>query len=173
MTLNYQITDDGTIKKLVSEDYNYVFNRDMNIMLRWGATKQENPVWDPYGPELMFIDVKNMPMELYAVIIDTITSNRTITTANLLNLVDEDMWKGYYLYGMSKDILVTAFPSEVEEEEAGFFSLYVSNEGIVRPVSSYGEGIDIMSISNLYTDVWQSPLFKKYRWERMAEMAGK
>lgn len=166
MTLNYQIIESDELKKLVSEDYNYVYNRYANTILRWGKNIHDNPVWNPYGPESATIDVKDMSMELYTVVIDILTSSRTLTTVNLLNLVDEENWKAFYLYGVSKGIVVTNFPFETYED-AGFFSLYVNNEGIVSPVSIYDVGIDILSVNNLYLDVWQSSLFKTYRWKEM------
>ena len=89
MPLQYQITEDEHKKTLTSVGYNYVYNKDIGVLISWGKTKEENPVWCPFGPTYAIIDVTNMSMELFTVIIDTLNANRTITTFNLLALTKE------------------------------------------------------------------------------------
>lgn len=45
------------IKVLQSENYNYVFNSSNGFFARWGKTKDEDPTWSPYGPEIMDIEI--------------------------------------------------------------------------------------------------------------------
>ena len=168
MTLKYKITEGKYTKILHSDGYNYVYNKNLKTLIRWGADKKDNPIWAPFGPEHVDINIKDMSMELFTVIIDTLNTNRTITTVNLLGLVEPcDDYKVQYCI---ENEITPLFNNTLDnEEEAGFFSLYVDNKGIVRPVSSSSEGIDIMSVSNFYTDIWQSVLFKKYRWQKLQE----
>ena len=172
MPLQYQITEDEHKKTLTSVGYNYVYNKDIGILISWGRTKEENPVWCPFGPTYAIIDVTNMSMELFTVIIDTLNANRTITTFNLLGLVEPS--DGYKIqYCLDKGIVPRWDRNLETEEEAGFFSVYVDSTGIVRPVSSYSEGIDILSVDNMYNDLWQSTLMKTYRYKKLQERACK
>lgn len=45
------------IKILESKDYNYVFNSGNGFFARWGSSKEEDPKWSPYGPEIMDIEI--------------------------------------------------------------------------------------------------------------------
>jgi len=169
-TLKYKITEDDHMKILHSENYNYVYNKDIMTIIRWGKDKNENPVWSPFGPEIVIIDCKEMSMELFTVVVNTLNANRTITTVNLLGLVEPcDGYKVQYCLDQGIAPLLN-INSEIKEE-AGFFSLYVTNNGSVRPASFCSEGIDIMSVDNFYKDIWQSILFKKYRYEKLQERA--
>ena len=44
MPLQYQITEDEHKKTLTSAGYNYVYNKDIGVLISWGKTKEENPV---------------------------------------------------------------------------------------------------------------------------------
>lgn len=48
-----------TIKVLESPDYNYVFNATSGFFARWGKTKEEDPTWSPFGPEIMDIEISD------------------------------------------------------------------------------------------------------------------
>jgi len=45
------------IKVLQSKDYNYVFNSHTGFFARWGATKDEDPTWSPFGPEIADVEI--------------------------------------------------------------------------------------------------------------------
>ena len=45
------------IKVLQSPDYNYVFNTGNGFFARWGETKEADPKWAPFGPEIMDIEI--------------------------------------------------------------------------------------------------------------------
>ena len=47
------------IKVLESADYNYVFNSSSGFFARWGKTKEEDPTWSPFGPEIMDIEISD------------------------------------------------------------------------------------------------------------------
>ena len=164
MTLNYQIREEENLKVLTSEEYNYVFNKENLTLIRWGTTKQDNPVWAPFGPELVIIDVNEMSIELFTIVLDISNAGCTITTANLLN-TEASKHMAHVSYTLDKSIIPISELNLEQPIETGLFSLYVNNKGIVKPASTCSEGIDIMSVNNFYKDVWQSPLFKKYRWE--------
>lgn len=166
MSLKYQIQETEILKSLTSEEYNYVFNKELLTTIRWGKTKQENPIWAPFGPEYIIVDVQDMSMETYTILLDVLNANRTITIVNLLNVV-ANKHNAHILHTFAQDLIPISERDLENPEEAGLFSLYVDNKGIVKPVSECSEGIDILSVNNFYVDVWQSPLFKKHRWEML------
>ncbi len=45
------------IKVLQSPNYNYIFRKTDGFFARWGATKEEDPTWAPFGPEIMDIEI--------------------------------------------------------------------------------------------------------------------
>lgn len=168
--IKYKITEDDHMKILHSENYHYVYNKDLITLIRWGKDKDEDPIWSPIGPELVIVDTTDMSMELFTVILNTLNTNRTITIVNLLGLVEPRV-EGMADYCIELGI-TPLFTNPLEDkEEAGFFSLYVDSKGIVRPVSSSSEGVDIMSVENFYRDLWQSDVFKKYRYIKLQEKA--
>lgn len=169
-SLKYKITEDDHMKILHSENYHYVYNKDLTTLIRWGKDKNDNPTWAPFGPEYIIVDTTNMSMELFTVIINTLNTNRTITIVNLLGMVEP--CDGYKVqYCLDQGITPLLNINSETNEEAGFFSAYVDNKGIVKPVSSYSEGVDIISVNNFYTDIWQSIPFRKYRYEKLQEKA--
>jgi hypothetical protein len=167
-TLKYRITEDDHMKILHSKEYNYVFNKDLTTLLRWGKNKDDNPIWAPFGPEVIIVDVNNMSMELFTIIINILNTNQTINTVSLLGLANTQ--DGHKVQYCIESGLTPLLNINIEsEEEAGLFSAYVDNKGLVKPISSYNEGIDIMGVNNFYIEIWNSNLFKKYRWEKLQQ----
>ena len=166
-TLRYSITEDDHKKALTSEYYNYVYNKDLNVLLRWGVNTKDNPMWSPFGPDYIIVDIEGMSMELFSVVVGTLNANRTITTVNLLKGLVEPCDNYAMQYCINQGVVPLFNLNSETIEEAGFFSAYVNNEGIVSPVSSYPGGIDILDIDNLLTDLWNSELFMTYRWEQL------
>ena len=169
-SLKYKITEDDYMKILRSDNYNYVYNKNLNTLIRWGKDKNDNPMWAPFGPEYVIVEAKGMKLELFTVAMDTLNANRTITTVNLLGLVEP--CDGYKIQYCLDRGMVPIFNINLEnEEEAGFFSAYVDNKGIVKPVSSYSEGIDILEVDNFFKQIWYSNMFKTYRYYKLQEKA--
>ena len=58
------VTDKDTGKVLgkmfKSPGYNYVFDFETGTFLRWGKTKQDDPEWAPYGPEILDIEISTI-----------------------------------------------------------------------------------------------------------------
>lgn len=50
----------GMIKKVRSENYNYNFNRDTGLFIRWGKTAKDDPEFSPFGPEIMDIEISTI-----------------------------------------------------------------------------------------------------------------
>jgi len=48
------------IKRLESPSYNYFFNYKTGVFMRWGKTKEENPLFSPFGPEILDIEVSTV-----------------------------------------------------------------------------------------------------------------
>lgn len=53
----YTILENDRIKCLRSPSYNYDFDKVTGFFARWGATKEEDPTWSPFGPEIMDIEI--------------------------------------------------------------------------------------------------------------------
>jgi hypothetical protein len=48
---------DGRFKIFRSTRYNYNFDKLSGEFARWGQTKEEDPTWSPFGPEIMDIEI--------------------------------------------------------------------------------------------------------------------
>ena len=49
---------DGPKKKaLMSKHYNYVFDKNTGFFARWGFTKEEDPDFSPFGPEILDLEI--------------------------------------------------------------------------------------------------------------------
>jgi hypothetical protein len=57
MVNDYRIENKGDYKYLMSENLNYVFNRQSGFSAVWGATKEEDPDFSPFGPFIADIEV--------------------------------------------------------------------------------------------------------------------
>lgn len=53
----YTIKIKGDEKFLISKDYNYFFNKKTGFFARWGKTKDDDPDYSPFGPEIADIEV--------------------------------------------------------------------------------------------------------------------
>lgn len=49
--------DKGHIKVLHSPGYNFVFDRKTGFFARWGETKDDDPDFSPYGPEILDLEI--------------------------------------------------------------------------------------------------------------------
>lgn len=54
---DYVVDDDGVVKRVWSEDYNYVFERPTGFFVRWGRNLHDDPSFSPVGPELLDLEV--------------------------------------------------------------------------------------------------------------------
>ncbi len=59
----YGIKDTKTIRALCSADYNFIFRKDTGFFARWGATKDDDPNWSPFGPEIADIEISSAAPE--------------------------------------------------------------------------------------------------------------
>lgn len=87
------ITETKTKKTICSKEYNYIFDKKTGYFARWGKTKEEDPLFSPFGPEIADIEIttkcmgvggklcpfcyksntpngKNMPFETFEKMID-------------------------------------------------------------------------------------------------------
>lgn len=55
--MKYIIEENRKIKKLISEDYNYYFNKETGYFERWGKTLLEDPDFSEFGPEIADIEI--------------------------------------------------------------------------------------------------------------------
>lgn len=54
---NYNIRMMGGNKVCTSMDYKYIFNPENGNFVRWGRTKDDDPDYSPYGPEIADIEI--------------------------------------------------------------------------------------------------------------------
>jgi hypothetical protein len=55
--LTCNIKEDEKIKTVHSSNYNMIFNKENGTKIRWGKEKEDNPVYSPYGPETLSIEI--------------------------------------------------------------------------------------------------------------------
>jgi hypothetical protein len=91
-----KILEGKEIKAVVSDDYNYVFNKKNGFFARWGKNRDDNPEYSPFGCEILDIEVstvchkgcpfcyksnlakgENMTFETFKVILDRMPKNLT------------------------------------------------------------------------------------------------
>lgn len=58
--MNYKIIERAQIKRLVSEEYNYIFDSITGLFCRWGRTESHDPDYSPFGPEIMDIEISTI-----------------------------------------------------------------------------------------------------------------
>ena len=51
------ILESSTKKILSSPNYNYIFDKQTGYFMRWGNTKNTDPQWSEYGPEIADIEI--------------------------------------------------------------------------------------------------------------------
>jgi hypothetical protein len=47
-------------KVFKTENYNYIFNRDNGFFARWGKTSDDDPLYSPFGPEILDLEVSTI-----------------------------------------------------------------------------------------------------------------
>jgi len=52
-----KLLDGANLKVLVSKEYNYTFNKITGHFCRWGKTKEDDPSFSPFGPEILDIEI--------------------------------------------------------------------------------------------------------------------
>jgi len=52
--------DSRSMKIFMSPEYNYVFNKETGVFMRWGSEKQDNPNYSPFGPEIADIEISTI-----------------------------------------------------------------------------------------------------------------
>jgi hypothetical protein len=55
-----KITENNEWKLVRSENYNYNFNKKSGLFMRWGKTKNDDPEFSPYGPEILDIEISTI-----------------------------------------------------------------------------------------------------------------
>lgn len=59
----YSLHEDERFKCIASSDYNLLFNKQTGFLARWGKTKDDDPDWSPFGPELADIEISSAAPE--------------------------------------------------------------------------------------------------------------
>jgi len=55
-----EIAENSESKALKSEHYNYTFNKETGFFARWGKTKEEDPLFSLFGPEILDIEISTI-----------------------------------------------------------------------------------------------------------------
>jgi len=94
-----KVHETQNIKSLSSSKYNYIFDKKDGFFVRWGKNLEDDPLFSPYGPEILDIEIgtschgsgkacswcyksntptgKNMSLETFAALLDKLP--RTVT----------------------------------------------------------------------------------------------
>jgi hypothetical protein len=170
--MKFQIQETEQYKKLSSNVYNYIYNKELNTIVRWGENKSQNATYSPFGPEYAFIEFSGDMSEL-RLTLEILCSTKTLAVIIVSNCTEENQQhinKMALDYGVN---VVYLTHSQADKTEGALFSLYVDKEGMCFPAKAKEgqEGIDIFKVGNLITDVWFSKSFKLYRWSKLEEVA--
>lgn len=57
---NNHIIENSKEKFCFSKDYNYNFNKESGFFVRWGETKDDDPIMSPFGPEIADIEISTI-----------------------------------------------------------------------------------------------------------------
>ena len=52
--------EDKLFKCVNSSNYNYIFNKQTGLFMRWGKTKEDDPEWSEFGPEIADIEISTI-----------------------------------------------------------------------------------------------------------------
>lgn len=172
MTMKYTVTVDGDIKKIESDCYNYVYNFSAHTLLRWGATKEENPTYAPFGPEVIIVE-NSISAEALSLVLSLANANNTVfgIITDKPTKVIEELCKEAHL-----DLIIRERLREAYLLELGMFNLYVDENGNFYPsrlcvnnslLEPHTFVVPIMEVNNFIKDVWYNDLFIKFRWHIM------
>ena len=101
------------IKTMKSPNYNYIFNLNNGNFLRWGKTKEDNPEYSEFGPEILDIEISsvcsnncsfcyksntdkgdNMSFETFEKMFDKFPKNLTQIAFGIGDIcANQDLWK--------------------------------------------------------------------------------
>lgn len=107
------LTNNLQTKVFKSEEYNYIFNRNNGFFARWGKTKDDDPEYSPFGPEILDIELsticsrgcsfcyksnsfkgKNMSFDTFRSIFDRFPSTLTQIAFGIGDIdANPDLWK--------------------------------------------------------------------------------
>ncbi len=125
MKLNkYEIRERKNLKFVKSPEYNYIFNSENGFFARWGKTKEDDPQFSPFGPELLDVEIsticsngcswcyksntstgKNMSFSTFKKILYKIPRNLTQIAFGIGDIdANPDLWK-IFDYCKSKNII--------------------------------------------------------------------
>jgi hypothetical protein len=56
----YRIFEDKNVKRVISKNYNYKFDKNTGDFYRWGKTVDDDPVFSPYGNEILDLELTDI-----------------------------------------------------------------------------------------------------------------
>jgi radical SAM protein with 4Fe4S-binding SPASM domain len=109
---SFTIQQHGKIKIFNSKSYNYIFDTQTGLFIRWGKTKDDDPKYSVYGPEILDIEIstichggcpfcyksntpngKNMSLETFKTIFDKFPKTLTQIAFGIGDLhSNPDLW---------------------------------------------------------------------------------
>ena len=162
--MNFTVTESLDIKQLSSDTYNYVFNKSCKTMSRWGENKKDNPVFSPYGPEVVYVEISDNTFNLFKYILELASSTKTLCL--VVAVCDSNKEQEVYekIYPLCAEYgLELTFATKVDTSENTLFSLCINKDGEIL----CKERINILKIDNLVKDIWYSQQFKTERYEQI------
>lgn len=156
-----KIKDDH--KLLTSEHYNYIFNYKTGFFARWGKTKEIDPDFSPFGPEIADIEITtkcdgingkvckfcykantpegiNMSFETFKSIFDKLPNTLTQIAfgADSHATSNPDLWK-MMEYCISNGVIPNITVADIDDSTADNLSKYC---GAVAVSAYFDQGID-------------------------------
>jgi len=60
MKKKFTVAENSRVKILCSENYNYTFNKESGAFARWGKTREDDPEYCTFGPEILDIEISTI-----------------------------------------------------------------------------------------------------------------
>lgn len=134
-----QILENSDVKKIVSEDYNFHFDKKTGFFARWGKTQDEDPDFSPYGPEIADIEISTICSGVEG--IGPCTFCYKANTKNGTYMPFETFQKLFH--NLPKTLTQIAFGIGDIEANPDMWKIfdYCRDNGIIPNVTVNGEGI--------------------------------
>lgn len=151
-----KIHENKKCKILVSENYNYVFDKENGFFARWGKTPDDDPQFSPYGPEIADIEVTtqcrgingklckfcykantpvgcNMSFETFKKIFDVLPKTLTQIAFGVDSEAksNPDLWK-MMEYSRQKGVIPNTTVANIDDETAKLLCTYCGAVAVSR-----------------------------------------
>ena len=144
---------DGKTQKIVkSPSYNFVFNKENGFFARWGKTKDEDPTYSPFGPEICDMEISSVCSGVDGVGVCKFCYKSNTPTGQNMSL---DSFKKIF-HKLPRTVTQIAFgignlPNHKHGGNPDMWDIfdYTRAHGVIPNVTINGEGADDETVSRL------------------------